>query len=341
MKKSRKVTILTCLDCGQQFKGGAHLARHVKNAHGYSSYNEYKIKHGLIKTEQQLLEEGAVKCQICGLVAHDLTSHIIRMHEMSISEYKEKYGEIRSQSYLNDQSERITGEKNPGFNHGGKLSPFSENYIYADVIDKEELLKKVSDSNKNNGNNDTTLVYWTKRGYTEEEAKEKVSERQRTFTLEKCIEKYGEKEGTKRWADRQEKWLNSISKCFLTGFSKISQELFWKIFDKLDNKHSLYFAELGKDKLPDYSGKNNEYIIRLKSKVLMPDFYDKKSKKIIEFDGTYWHGEHIIRSSNVKREQDRNISLIESGYQVLHIKEEDYRKDPEKIVNICLEFLNG
>jgi very-short-patch-repair endonuclease len=109
----------------------------------------------------------------------------------------------------------------------------------------------------------------------------------------------------------------------------------------LCDKSSIYFAELGKNKLPDYTGRNNEYVIRLSSKVIMPDFYDEKSKKIIEFDRTYWHGKHIIRSSNVKREQDRNMILIEEGYKVLHIKEEDYRNDPENMVKLCLEFLNG
>ena len=39
-KKSRKKTILTCLDCGLVIKGGAHLSRHVKQIHNYTSYDE-------------------------------------------------------------------------------------------------------------------------------------------------------------------------------------------------------------------------------------------------------------------------------------------------------------
>ncbi len=54
------------------------------------------------------------------------------------------------------------------------------------------------------------LGYWLKLGYSEEEAKQKVYERQQTFSLKKCIEKYGEKEGKERFEERQKKWQASL-----------------------------------------------------------------------------------------------------------------------------------
>ena len=130
MAKSRKKTILTCLDCGKILCGGKHLSHHIKKDHGYNNYNEYKIKYGLIKTQEQLLKEGAVECKICGLIAHDLTSHITRTHKITTIEYKNKHGNIiRSNNYIQDQSERIKGDKNPAYNHGGKYSPFSDKFI--------------------------------------------------------------------------------------------------------------------------------------------------------------------------------------------------------------------
>lgn len=53
--------------------------------------------------------------------------------------------------------------------------------------------------------------YWISRGYNEIEAIQKVSEEQATFTLEKCIEKYGEEKGRERWLTRQEKWLEQLN----------------------------------------------------------------------------------------------------------------------------------
>lgn len=58
---------------------------------------------------------------------------------------------------------------------------------------------------------ETTLNYWLNQGYSEEEARLKQSDRQRTFTLEKCIEKYGQVNGYKVWKQRQDKWQKTLS----------------------------------------------------------------------------------------------------------------------------------
>lgn len=341
MKKSRKKTILTCLECGITIYGGSHMSRHVKESHNYNSYNEYKIKHHLIKDDSTLKDEGAICCRICNLLSHDLTSHILRTHKMTTTKYKKIYGEIRSEKYLLEQSNRVKGNKNPAYNHQGKFSPFSDNFIYADTVDKEQISLKVSNSNKNNGNNSTTIKYWMKLGYTEEESKNKVSERQKTFNLQKCIEKYGDQIGREVWVKRQEKWHSSCKKTRKNGFSKISQELFWEIYNKLiEEKEFIFFAELGENKLLDNSGINNEYYLKISDRFLLPDFINVKTKKIIEFDGTYWHGKNIIRSANRLRDEERDSILIENGYKVIHIKEEDYKINKDKIIKDCLEFLN-
>jgi hypothetical protein len=54
------------------------------------------------------------------------------------------------------------------------------------------------------------IEYYLIRGYSETEAKEMVSENQATFSLEKCIEKYGMAEGILIWEDRQKKWQQTI-----------------------------------------------------------------------------------------------------------------------------------
>lgn len=335
MKKSRAKVILTCLDCGEVINGGSHMSRHVKQIHGYESYDEYKLKHNLVKSKSCLENEGAVACKLCNLLSHDLTSHILRTHKISIEDYKRDYGKIRSEKYLMDQSNRIKGDKNPAYNHQGKFSPFSNNFIYADKIDREELHKKVKNSIKNSEKRTNTLIYWINLGYSEEEAKVKVSQRQTTFTLEKCIEKYGEEEGTKRWVERQDKWISSFKKSKKDRFSKISQELFCEIFNHIkEDVEFIYFAELGEDKLLDTSGVNNEYKLKFPEKVVLPDFINIKTKKIIEFDGTYWHSE------TKSRDEVRDKILIKNGYQVLHINEENYRKNKDDVIKECLEFLN-
>ena len=46
---------------------------------------------------------------------------------------------------------------------------------------------------------DRKIEYYLKKGLNEEEAKLALKERQTTFSLEKCIKKYGFEEGTKKW----------------------------------------------------------------------------------------------------------------------------------------------
>lgn len=55
------------------------------------------------------------------------------------------------------------------------------------------------------------INYWIKRGYNAEESKLKVSEFQKMFSLETCIEKYGEIDGNEVFNKRQEKWLNTLN----------------------------------------------------------------------------------------------------------------------------------
>ena len=67
---------------------------------------------------------------------------------------------------------------------------YKNNPVWIKMMD--EVIKKSSE----NRLSETQLDYWIeKKGYNEEEAKIKLSERQSTFSLEKCISKYGEEEG--------------------------------------------------------------------------------------------------------------------------------------------------
>jgi hypothetical protein len=71
-------------------------------------------------------------------------------------------------------------------------------------------LKKNSESNKKKSKR--RVEYWIETGYSEDEAKSMVKETQRTFTKEKCVEKYGEEEGLKIFFDRQNRWFKNFNK---------------------------------------------------------------------------------------------------------------------------------
>lgn len=103
---------------------------------------------------------------------------------------------------------------------------FSEKYYTCLGLSEDQAKEIVSKIQKENANkfltkrknnpenyddcNTTQLKYWLKKGYSEDEAKIKLKERQSTFSLEKCIARYGEIEGREVFNRRQEKWQNSL-----------------------------------------------------------------------------------------------------------------------------------
>jgi len=203
-----------------------------------------------------------------------------------------------------------------------------------DLVSKNQSFasKHVDYSNRLLPNN---INYWFNLGYSYLHARKKVKERQKTFSLDICIKKYGEIDGLIRFNERQIKWLKNYKK---SNFSKISQDLFWEILKAnpsiIDNE--IYFATYLNGNLDD-SGKNNEFRLELTERVILPDFIDLTNKKIIEFDGTYYHR---ISPENNLRELKRDEMIIKSGYEVLHISEKDYYSNKEDIIYKCVNFLN-
>lgn len=324
-----------CLNCNKTFQTNTrtnYCSDECKTMHK----KELRKKKGFEENNKKYdgMNEGKdyVTCKECGLRGTKLQLHIQMVHKMSIPEYKQKHNgaAIVCGNLLKKQSDSMKGENNPGFNHGGKFSAFSDKFI-GETTKEEAIAKMKKTKNDNPQNENTKLEYYTSKGYSEQEAINILSKRQSTFSLSKCIEQLGEVEGKKRWLERQEKWLSNYKK---SNFSKISQELFWGIASNLDDLNNIYFAELSEDKQPDKSGKNNEYRLKLEN-VLLPDFIDTKKNKIIEFDGDYWHG----KIGNKTREQKRDNILINNGYEILHILETDYNKDKNGTIEKCLNFL--
>jgi len=301
--------------------------------------------------------ENLVTCKICGKQSTRIYGRHLKSHGLTSDEYLKLYPgaplytesdnkkttinsgqHMKQEKYKKMFSEMIKGEKNP--NHKSRTteeerkqkSPFSKSFVkYKNESEADAFQQKVSKS-IGPEKRPTKVEYWIKRGHTEEESEKIISKNQVTFSLDICIEKFGEIEGKKRWMDRQEKWLKNYKK---NNFSAVSQKLFWSIYEKLKNKEEIYFATLSSE-TTDFTGGNNEYRLRLKNSLVLPDFFMKNENKIIEFDGTYYHRDN---PENKKRSLIRDEELISDGFKVFHVSESDYKKSPDKILSKCLEFL--
>ena len=197
----------------------------------------------------------------------------------------------------------------------------------------------------------TKIEYYTSRGISEEEAIKTIAGIQNRFSLEKCIEKYGKEEGILIFQQRQEKWQKTLKDNgnIKGGYSKISQILFIDIISDYNRKE-----------LPNvfFWIKNYEFSIRSEKSIFLYDFTDIKRKKIIEYNGDQYHANPKIydkdsyphpynkregfSAENIWEKDKRKKDLANiNGFDVLVVWDSEYRKDPQQILEKCIEFINN
>jgi len=207
-----------CLNCGTQFVAKHHSEKHCSDQ-CKKQYSRTRADAARAKAAQEKFANADpseyVECGVCGFRGAEITKHVIKEHGMTSQEYRQKFGHATKCQKMID---RVSGANNPGYQHGGKLSPFSKNFVAYEGMTDEEKSRTVTElgvtaqaSAKANGNSNTSIEYWTTRCYSLEDAKAALSERQSTFSLEKCIEKFGEIEGRLRWQVRQDNWQDTLN----------------------------------------------------------------------------------------------------------------------------------
>jgi hypothetical protein len=254
--------------------------------HNYYHDSSSCISCSIEESHKKYNEENSycwIECKICGYRAKDLSSHLRHFHNIHPKDYKRitKTNTIKSQ-FLCD---KVKGENNPGYQHDGKFSPFSKKFVKADSIDIEELYERVAKSRKENCNETTTIEHWLKQTNGDvEQAKLLLRDRQSTFTLEKCISKYGKEEGFNRWNQRQLDWQTTLNSKTEEEIQNINKKKSTKI-----NFKSLWNQEL------DSEGKF--YVIKLddetnKIGITSKEIYERYDVSI--FDREYYVFESTI-----------------------------------------------
>jgi hypothetical protein len=273
-----------------------------------------------------------------------------------------------SKSYMNRPevkqyfSDLFKGDKNPNAKcntteeYRKSISPFSKsfkNYVGMTDDEKETQIREYRQSDRDDRNTNQ-IKYWINKGYSEEDAKKKVSERQRTFTLEKCIEKYGEEDGTRRYVERQKNWSATMEDKYNQGLFGRTPNFISKFEkDMVDSIINELLLDLDTDDIFCY--KNRQFILKndneeCKNSRFLYDF--KFGNKIIEFNGDYWHMNPDIYDSdychpytNLSAEEKWNFDeiklecAIQNGYDVLTVWESEYKENKEATIQKCIAFL--
>lgn len=128
-----------------------------------------------------------------------------------------------------------------------------------------------------------------------------------------------------------------------SGYSKISQELFWKVYDNF---------KINEIKFEELNGEVIRYD-KLNKRHYRYDYVDFTNKKVIEYNGDFWHcnpekydenHRHIITNKTAKElwnlDKIKSEWIIKRGYQVLTIWDSEYRKNPQQILEKCIKFIN-
>jgi hypothetical protein len=301
-------------------------------------YNrDFRLKKGIYTTDDLTYQ-----CAIDGEKFPSLSRlsrHIIKL-QMSLEDYYKKYVEPSATGTCKWCCKPVpfynveTGYRN--FCHNTSCNVLWHNKFE----NRNDNGEKISQRQKESQNMPNQKGYWLKRGYTEEEAKEKVRERQTTNSVEAIMKRKNcsKEEAIEIRKDITKKWAESFPKL---NYSMVSQRLFWSIYEKIKETFpDIYFATFDQQtKQKDDSGTNHEYQLKTKTSIRYPDFFIPEINKIIEFDGIYWHGEvgRGNKASDEKREEE--ICEVLNDCKIFRVREDEYNKNPEKILNNCLEFL--
>jgi len=117
-------------------------------------------------------------------------------HVHTIDKYIKRYGFTKGNKLYKDYCKRKCKNMNNSENQRKKSLKFQE--------------KRKNSPELYDGIYSNQLNYWLDKGYTELESKQLLKERQTTFSLKKCIEKYGSELGTEKWNQRQKKWQETL-----------------------------------------------------------------------------------------------------------------------------------
>jgi hypothetical protein len=231
-----------------------------------------------------------------------------------ISKIKEtkllKYGD---ENYRNIDKALKTKEERYGDSHYNNKEQNQKTYFektgYYSPSQNPEIVEK------------RRLSYFEKTGYYNQFQNPEVIEKIR----DTCLERYGVP--------------NPIH--LYRKVSKISQELFWRIYDMLpeDLKQSCYFDSLNKE-FGAQDINNNIYYFY--------DFVITSKKICIEFNGDYWHANpkfyestEIVQNTlvaDIWKKDKAKMKFVESlGFIPITIWENDYLTNKQKIINDIIE----
>jgi hypothetical protein len=296
--------------------------------------NQYGEIDGLIKYKKFLRSFSLEKCILKygeeeGNKKFVLKSENIKNSGVSLKKMIDKYGEEEGLIRYNNWKSQCLISLDNFIKKYGEIEgnkKWMEFKLKSNISYKS---KNDTESKYNNRNHITRLEYWTEKcNGNLKLAKEKLSERQSTstlnkfikkygdiegkkkyqlaninkaITLENCIKKYGEIEGLRKYnkykelinySHSKQYYINKYGEEWYDDYSKRKITYFKDRFSKIGLEFALLLNNEIKYKYKNIYFGENEYMFFVHKNeftIISPDFFIKDINLVIEFYGDYWH----------------------------------------------------
>ena len=354
----------TCCDnCKYTLRRKNNLRQH-ECKHCYNLFNADKQSFGFCSSICRKIYESHekyigkqpgidfVECPVCTQYVRQISPRHAKIHGFSTpNKLAQAYN---CSCTCQNKKDNKKGELNPAYNHNGKYSKWSKNFIHgydenAHILARENHSKFMNDPiNKCLFPN--CIEYWLKETNGNEKLAKQLHLKSQLRDLKYFVEKYGDIEGQIRHKLKTERWMATLA-------AKSPEEICEINRKKIPHIGSRSKAEI---ELADILRKSNSDL-QIQFKLFDIDknkwyvFDIQFNDKIIEYNGDYWHAnpnkfkhDDIIKNgnSNISAAEKWEIDKIRNkvanayGYEIMTIWEHDYKQNKEKVIKECLDFLN-
>jgi len=352
---------MKCKYCNREgFVDNKGLATHRR-------YNKICYNKWIKEKEEIDSKRTKVKCLLCGKMLRNISNTHLKKHSITQQQYKklfpnaplfseglldeqkQKREKTIKQRYTKEQIKYLHGKKSILSKEKKYNMPYSEfcrqnhiNNITKNPEKYDKIYKKLGKKIKNFHQN---MLDEDKQKFNKKKQKKRKKTNFKKYGVEfpQRLDEIKDKVKKTKKEKYGDEYYRNAQKCrktlfknygkysnFFPHFSLISQELFRKIEQKLDNE-KCYYAING------IENKNNEYQVLIgKIFVRFLDFYIQKRKKWIEIDEKRHTNEEVIKKDK-KREKEifGKIKKIE----LLRISEKEFLENKNKTLQKCLDFI--
>ena len=307
-----------CPICGSTFVKNTSFQKYCSDKCRFISRDRIGRKRLIENSKKEYIgDEGVnyVECKICGQRMTFFSNAHLKMHNITKEEYEKKYGEIIS--YPSEFIETyMQGDNNPN----SSLNASSQERKERSPFSKEYYIKR-------------NLPEEDRNKFLESVAKNRSYNTRLDYYLNQGL---SEEDAKETLAQRQRIGMGG-------AYSSVSQKMILEVLgDKKDSEKFFYGSK--EKRLP--------YIKNGETKYFMYDLTNDETKRIIEFNGDFWHGNpakydinemNSVRNKTFKeiRKNDEykyNVA-INAGYAVMVIWESEYHKNHDEIIKRCKDFI--